>query len=276
MQKSFTSNLAEGIKHQFSKISKAFNDEDHGLSFFKLKYLKHLPKGDEIRTLQTKFGNIHFTSAPDLYHSLEEIFSDKIYRQTLPPNSYILDCGSNIGLSVLYLKSICPTAIIEAFEPDAANFSLLKRNIESNGLTGVTLNQKAIWKENTTLIFENKGTLASKLDVNASNGTEVETARLRDYINKEVDFLKIDIEGAEYPVMQDIEDKLYLVKTMFLEYHGTFDQNNELINMLNMLNKAGFKFYIREADPTYKTPFHRPHDGDTKVYDIQLNIFCFR
>lgn len=276
MQKSFSSNLAEGIKHQISKISKAFSNEDHGLSILQLKYLKHLPKGTDIRTLDTKFGRIHFTSAPDLYHSLEEIFSDKIYLQNLPANSYVLDCGSNIGLSVLYLKSLCPTATIEAFEPDAANFSLLKKNVEHNKLGSVNLHQKAVWNENTTLIFENKGSLASKVDINATEGTKVEAARLRDFINKDVDFLKIDIEGAEYPVMKDIEDKLHHVKTMFLEYHGTFDQNKELIEMLDMVNKAGFKFYIREAGVVHKTPFYRPDDGISRIYDVQLNIFCFK
>ncbi len=276
MQNSFTANLSRGIRHQLSKISKALNDPDHGLSIFKLKYLKHLPKDNQERALQTKFGKIYFNSAPDLYHSLEEIFSDKIYLQNLSKNSYILDCGSNIGLSVLYLKSICPNAIIEAFEPDPENFSILKKNIESNNLSDITLHKKAVWKENTTLVFENKGSLASKLDINATNGTKVEAIRLKDFLVKQVDFLKIDIEGAEYPVMLDIEDKLHLVKTMFLEYHGTFEQNTELVHMLNMVSNAGFKFYIREAGLVYKTPFHRPDDGITRIYDVQLNIFCFR
>lgn len=276
MQKSLSSNIVEGIKHQFSKLTKAISNEDHGLSILQLKYLKHLPKGTELKTLDTKFGRIHFTSAPDLYHSLEEIFSDKIYLQSLSQGSYILDCGSNIGLSILYLKNICPSATIEAFEPDAANFALLEKNINYNKLSNVNLHQKAVWDDNTTLIFENKGSLASKVDAAATEGTRVEAVRLRDFIYKDVDFLKIDIEGAEYPVMKDIEDKLHHVKTMFLEYHGTFDQNGELIEMLGMVNKAGFKFYIREAGVVHKTPFHRPNDGIARIYDVQLNIFCFR
>lgn len=276
MKKSLLSNIAGGVKHQLSKLSKALHDEDHGISIFKLKYLKHLPKADVVRKLQTKFGDISFTSAPDLYHSLEEIFSDKIYLQQLAPDSYILDCGSNIGLSILYLKSVCPGATIEGFEPDVANFALLQKNVQGNGLTNVILHQKAVWNANTTLMFENKGSLASKVDAHASTGTKVEAARLRDFINRPVDFLKIDIEGAEYPVMLDIEDKLDLVKVMFLEYHGSFVQNNELLHMLEMVRKAGFNFYIREAGLVYKTPFYRPDDGVTRTYDVQLNIFCFR
>ena len=41
--------------------------------------------------------------------------------------------------------------------------------------------------------------------------------------------MKLDIEGAEYKVLKDIADNLGNVNNMFIEYHGTFDQNNELI-----------------------------------------------
>ena len=64
------------------------------------------------------------------------------------------------------------------------------------------------------------------------------------------------------------------VNNMFVEYHGTFEQNNELLEIFDIILKAGFKFYIKEAANTYNHPFLRKkteHD-----YDLQLNIFCFR
>ena len=61
---------------------------------------------------------------------------------------------------------------------------------------------------------------------------------------------------------------------MFLEYHGSFSQNNELCEIFDIIQNAGMKFYIKEAAPIYPTPFKR--SGSKPPYDVQLNIFCFR
>jgi FkbM family methyltransferase len=36
---------------------------------------------------------------------------------------------------------------------------------------------------------------------------------------KHIDFLKLDIEGAELHVLQDISSELHRVKHLFIEYH---------------------------------------------------------
>ncbi len=277
MGNSLFSNIIKGVSFQFDNLKNNLFNSDYGLNIFTIKYLKHLPKGNDVRSVDFKYGKIFYRSAADLYHSLEEIFQDKIYLQQLKEKSYILDCGANIGLSAIYLKSICPTATLELFEPDSRNFELLTKNINSCHIQNVVLHNKAIWKENTTLQFQNKGTLASRIDnLNSGESTSVEAVRLKDFMNKEIDFLKIDIEGAEYPVVKDIEEKLYLVKNLFLEYHGTFEENNQLIELLEIVKRNGFNFYIREAGSVYKTPFYRKDDGKERIYDVQLNIFCFR
>jgi len=93
-------------------------------------------------------------------------------------------------------------------------------------------------------------------------------------INERIGFLKLDIEGAEYEVLKDIEDKLFLIDNIFIEYHGSFEQNSELINILLILRSSQFKFYIKEATPVYNTPFHRKISAPP--YDVQLNIFAFK
>ena len=75
-------------------------------------------------------------------------------------------------------------------------------------------------------------------------------------------------------MLKDISDNLENVNKMFIEYHGTFDQNNELLEILEMVSKAGFKFYIKEAASVYDQPFlPKASSGE---YDLQLNMFCFR
>ena len=94
-------------------------------------------------------------------------------------------------------------------------------------------------------------------------------------LQKQVDFLKIDIEGAEYEVLKDIEPQLQNVQNLFIEYHGTYEQNKELVEMLTILETNGFSFYIKEATSIYDHPFSK-QKRPVHNFDVQLNIFCIR
>lgn len=271
---SFITNLTVGIQKRIESLW--YNPyKKVNISWFKLKYYKHLTSG-KLRVHKLFGQKLHYYSPTELLHGLHEIFIENIYKLTLDSTPYILDCGANIGLSVIYLKRAYPNATVVAFEPDEINFSLLAKNVDSFKLSGVELCNEAVWKENTTLHFSNQGSMGSKIEIgNEANTREVKAVRLRDFINRKIDFLKIDIEGAEYEVLMDIADNLSLVNNMFLEYHGKFEQNAELSEIIKVVTSAGFNFYIKEAAMIYSTPFARQKNPHTD-YDIQLNIFCFR
>lgn len=248
-----------------------------GLSWAEVKSIKHQSAGKERKT--TVNGHrLYYISPNELIHGLQEIFLEKVYAQSFGPQPYILDCGANIGMSAICFKQIAPDAVIEAFEPDIQNFDLLQKNIASFGLQQVTLHKKAIWKAQTTLQFEADGMMSSKIGSEHSTAkkmVEVEAVRLKDYLNRPVDFLKMDIEGAEYEVLKDAKDSLHLVKSMFVEYHGSYAQNGELLEILSIMHTAGFSFYIKEATSVYDSPLNKEKKfpGD---WDVQLNIFCIR
>lgn len=270
---SFYKNIVKGIN---LRIQKLFTNQykDVNINWLTLKYLKHLPP-NKIHSHQLQNHTTSFYGGPEYLHGLKEIFIEGVYMQKLPENAYILDCGAHIGLSVIYLKSICHTAYIVCFEPDKKNFNLLQKNILSHNLKDIDARNEAVWIENTSLNFIQEGNMASKIGSNSSSNTvSVKAARLKDYLNRKIDFLKLDIEGAEYKVIKDIAESLGEVENMFIEYHGNFEQNEELLEIFEIISKAGFKFYIKEAANNYEHPFLREtlnHD-----YDLQLNIFCFR
>jgi FkbM family methyltransferase len=272
--KSFGKNILQGIK---MRVNKMFENPYQvvNLNVLKKIYYKHLTPG-KIRTHKL-FGNkFYFISPTELMHGFKEIFIEEVYKQNLPPNPYIIDCGANIGLSVIYLKQQFPDAVIIAFEPDEENFKLLKKNIESFGYKNVEARKEAVWIEDTFIRFAGEGSMSSRIEAGSSGSTiEVKAIRLRDLLSKTIDFLKIDIEGAEYRVIIDLADKLHFVKNLFLEYHGSFSQNNELTQIFKILVENGFSYYIKEATTVYKNPFI--HSKDNSIpYDVQLNIFCFR
>ena len=202
------------------------------------------------------------------------VFIDEIYFQHLGPSPLILDCGANIGLSVIYLKKLFPEARIVAFEPDEQNFGLLEKNVASFGFSKVELRQEAVWTENTNITFSASGTLGSKIESGVNKyTTTVKATRLKDFLQDPVDFLKLDIEGAEYTVLKDAAEKIRAAKNIFIEYHGNFEQNEELTEIFELLIQNGFHYYIKEAAPVYRTPFSR---NNPTTFDLQLNIFCFQ
>lgn len=241
-----------------------------------LKYLKHIPPG-KLHSHKLFGHETWFVSGQEYLYGIKEIFIEEIYKQTLPANAFILDCGANIGLSAIYLKKICPTATIIAFEPDVNNFDLLQKNIASHGLQDIELKNEAVWKEDAMISFESEGTMSSKIVFNQEAGASklTKAVRLKNYLNRKIDFLKIDIEGAEYQVLCDIGDHLNFVNNLFVEYHGMFGQIAELSELFDLFSKKGFRYYIKEATVVYETPFVRKKKNAI-IYDIQLNIFCFR
>src|SRR5271169_1281292 len=62
----------------------------------------------------------------------EEIFlTGDYFFSTTTSSPNILDCGSNIGMSILYFKNLYPDARILGFEPDPDTFGMLRRNVEA-------------------------------------------------------------------------------------------------------------------------------------------------
>jgi FkbM family methyltransferase len=269
---SFGKNIIRGLKERIHKWT--YNPfKEVNLNSVKLIYYKHLNPGTT-RSHQLFGKTVYFSNATEFVAGLKEIFIDKIYSQRLPEHPYIIDCGANIGLSVIYMKKEYPNAEIVAFEPDNQNFELLKKNVEAGGYSDIVLRKQAVWVENTVVHFSATGTTDSRISSQSTGSTEVEAARLKDLMTRKIDFLKVDIEGAEYSVIKDIADQLGLVNNLFIEYHGSFDENHQFIDMLNMISNKGFHFYLREATPVFKQPFLQPLIKP--LFDIQLNIFCFR
>ena len=220
---------------------------------------------------------IYFLSPYWFLHSLKEIYIEEVYKFNADKEEpVIIDCGANIGLSILYFKNLYQKAKIIAFEPDPHIMTLLKKNIAVYQYDDVKLINAAVWTEETNILFYSEGSVGGKIDFNAStksNQVEVPTIRLKDYLHSKVDFLKIDIEGAEYDVLKDCRELLNNVEHLFIEYHVERDKPQYLHEILEWVNAAGFIYYIREAQNNMSYPFLKSYDD---YYQMQLNVFCYR
>ncbi len=223
----------------------------------------------------------HKIKAPDAASLLalnRELFGFEIYKFTTSSKTpLIIDCGANIGLSIIYFKKLFPMAKIIAFEPDKKIFDYLKFNINSFGFNEVELVNKGLWKEETTLSFYSEGADGGRISDVATNENiiKIETVKLSNYLkNKQIDFLKIDIESAETDVLLECEVYLKNVEKIFIEYHSCINKPQTLSTILSILENNGFRYYIERIGVKSKQPFE--FITNYVGFDNQLNIFGYR
>lgn len=103
----------------------------------------------------------------------------------------------------------------------------------------------------------------------------VRTERLSSYLDSEVDFLKLDIEGAEDAVLAEAGHRLRHVRNMFVEFHQTRgDTTNSLSRCVSTLSSQGFDFLITSTLSTRKSAAVAPLKACGPV--SSLSIFARR
>jgi hypothetical protein len=79
-----------------------------------------------------------------------------------------------------------------------------------------------------------------------SLGIEVVTEPLSKYINSEIDLVKMDVEGSEQEILEELEEsgKIVNIKNIIIEFHPTEKQDIDEIKAI--LQKSGFTIETRE------------------------------
>lgn len=211
------------------------------------------------------------------YVTYRELFEKNIYEfKSSTPNPIILDCGANMGVSVLYFSKHYPNATIHAFEPDQTVLPFLEKNIIFQELTNVTLHKKAVWINDEELTFYSDSNMGGRIGIEYQNQTpiKVQAVRLRNLIDKPIDMLKLDIEGAEYEVLKDCENVLYQVKKIFLEYHSFFDEEQHLEDILSIFKRQGFRYHLKESFSRGKPFVNR--GLVCEKYDMAINVYAYK
>lgn len=162
-------------------------------------------------------------------------------------NPVILDCGANVGISVLNYKRQFPGALITAFEPDPNIFKVLRSNLAKNGASDVKVVEAAVWTHNGEISFFCEGADGSRI-VSGENRlgkeTVVRTVDFTDFITGPVDLIKMDIEGAEFDVIPHIADKLRMVSNIVIECHIDNKKIGCFARILQVLASVGFSVSI--------------------------------
>ena len=197
-------------------------------------------------------SKLYYTNPSDLltlYRELVISESDRFKAETGTP--VIIDGGANIGAAIAYFKWLYPRSQVTAFEPNPALYNICLQNIELNNWSDVTLYPYALSARSGAIEFycDEEMPMASSSSNRAKeegrkfSTLKVECRELNTFISSNIDFLKLDIEGAECDVLSNSE--LDKVNSGLIEYHYGFN-GNFLSTILNILEKNGFSYIINE------------------------------
>lgn len=130
------------------------------------------------------------------------------------PGNIVLDVGAHIGLfSIAAAKLVGATGRVYCFEPTGQTFKILKQTISINRQQNITPIKAAVGSYSGKIQFftsmlpgDNSNSIVSYKTDRELSGSKVDIVSVDDFMKEyklgSVHFLKIDVEGAEFEVLQ--------------------------------------------------------------------------
>lgn len=177
-----------------------------------------------------------------------QVLWDTFYRKyhvppsTLKENAIIVDLGANVGYTMAHFAYLYPNSQIYGVEMDLSNFLLAQKNLST--LTNqCKLIHAAVWYENGTINYTGNQAWGFKIDYE-KNSKLVKSnvpAKTLDTIFKEfglddIDYIKMDIEGAEKFILENAENWINRIKILKIEIHPPATINGTI----EILERYGF------------------------------------
>ena len=217
---------------------------------------------------------MRYLEAEWMRYLYREVFAEREYWFSCDhARPVILDCGSNIGMAILFFKALYPDAEITAFEPAPWACSAIEETIGANGLRDVALHNAALAEEDGTLeLFHDPSHPGSAVmsvfrERMQGDTLRVPAVRLSRFVTKPVDFLKLDVEGSELPVLRELVSSgtLGQIRQMAIEFHHHVNPTvDNLSECLSILERHGFGYQLTSAQ--VYTPITRGQFQDVLVH----------
>ncbi len=211
---------------RFPELLRCFRDFNNPVQV-SLAFTTLRPVQYPYRLVYKKRHVLNITCWADLTTAWVVLLS-KEYR-IFPEDRIILDIGANIGVFAISANSLNSDASIYSIEPFPATYELLLENIEANRLgSKVHPRNLAISGESGEVPFDLSPTIPShsrKIAIDpVNNSVSIRALTIGDFLAaegiEEADFIKIDIEGAEYDViLKSPAEILRKSKRYGIEYH---------------------------------------------------------
>lgn len=164
------------------------------------------------------------------------------------PSDVVVDAGAHIGAFTVMAARAAVRGSVHALEPSEDNCRLLRANVQENALRNVTIHRVALGPgAGTGVLMHGADSWAHALAPNGGAGGDrelVPTETLEGFLAAQgldrVDYLKMNVESAEYAVLLGApEHALRRIRCMLVEYHPSAAHGPE--ELAERLGRHGFR-----------------------------------
>jgi FkbM family methyltransferase len=211
-----------GLKEQIKLVYYSINKPAH------TSY--ELAKGNDGKiAFKTTFKEVAMVTNEALYFIVPD-FNYYQHFHKVKANDVVLDAGANCGhLTLFFSKLVGKEGAVYAFEPDKFNITRIETNRKLNPdlPDNIKIEELLLWNENKLVDFYEAGTVGSSAVwiPNADKCVKKEAVRIDDWVLKnniqKLDFIKMDIEGAELEALDGCVQTIEKLKPNFAiaSYH---------------------------------------------------------
>ena len=191
----------------------------------------------------------HDTGAREL---LSEIFSSGCYGpdpgllSSIPDAPKVLDIGANVGAFAAYAAMTWPTAEITCIEPDTDNLSALRLFASLNPRLGIRIHEACAATSDGDVPFAAGGGAGSRVQ---EGGRPMSAMDVLPMIAAS-GFVKMDIDGSEWPILANSRLAAVGPTTLVMEYHRRFPGDKGAAGEAKRLLTAA-EFRVTKLEPNY-------------------------
>ena len=192
-----------------------------------------------------KFHTLKRDNDKFFFHDIcEPIAVTDIYvsKAALKEGDIVLDIGSYCGTqTVFFSKLVGKTGAVFAFEPDAVTFQSLSKNIAEHKCSNITALNIGLYSSDGEIGFSGDSGMGASISSEAAFKIKVRRldAICKEYNLQKIDFIKMDIEGAEIDVLKSSKEVIQKYKPRFIIEPHFIDgilNDNQIIAIFNELN----------------------------------------
>jgi FkbM family methyltransferase len=205
-------------------------------------------------------------------HIMAEIFKERVYEPYMKKDITIIEVGGNVGIVTLYFSQFAKH--IYVLEPSEFHLNCLRKTVEFNNLTNVTIIPKALDAIDGEKPFYHCDSNTTMFTLNPAWETQTTeqvecvsmTTLFETYGIETVDFMKLDVEGSEIDIIGSaaFKEQCSKIKSMVVENHAWSGYPPR--TMENLLTRLGYKWKRLQSDaPLY---YAEQFDYNSKISSL--------
>jgi len=187
-----------------------------------------------------------------------EIWKAKIYddvRLPIQASDVVVDIGAHIGGFSVHAARLAYSGKVYAYEASSRNYALLEINRQMNKAENLYIHNNAVSHQSGAMKFfmpSDNGALGSLMQEVDSTMETVQATTLTDIVNdyniEQIDYLKMDVEGAEYDILLNCpSETLSKIQRIVMEYHEFEGDQRNHRDLVKLLQSNGFHVEVEDG-----------------------------